>query len=502
MDLLSVLVLFFLSLLSLLLLKGKKKNGKGFKLPPSPPGLPIIGNLHQIGSLPHHTVAQFSKKYGQVMLFYFGRTPVVFVSTPEMAKEVLKNQDSNMCSRPPLPGPRKISYNFKDISFTPYGEWWREIRKICALELFCPKAVQSYLFVREEEIACMVDSIAKASPAPVDLSEKIASVIDKVICRTAFGKIYNGRDFDDGKLTEAVRDVLVCLNNFSGDDIFPSFGWIINMLTGHTARVDRALHNLDKFFEKAIEDHLDSNRPKPEREDIIDVLLRLQRDQSSRIPITKDHIKGVLKDVFLGSVDSGALSMVWAMTELTRHPRVMKKVQAEIRSHVGSKGKVDESDIQSLHFFKAALKESWRLHPPSPLLFARETMCDCKLDGYDIPNKTRIHVDVFAVQRDPRYWKNPDEYIPERFIDNPIDVNGQSYEYLPFSSGRRICPGITMGLAIVEPIVANLLYGFDWKLPSGMTVEDINMEESFNLSSNKKTPLILVPIPWNAKLVE
>ncbi|XP_042516909.1 cytochrome P450 71B37-like [Macadamia integrifolia] len=494
MALLSILFLFFL-LLPLLLLKGKKKNGKGFKLPPSPPGLPIIGNLHQIGSLPHRSVAQLSKKYGQVMLLHFGITPVVFVTTPEMAKEVLKNQDVNMCSRPLLQGPRKISYNFKDISFTPYGEWWRDIRKICALELLCPKAVKSYLFVREEEIARMVDSITKVSPAPVDLSEKLASVIDKVICRTAFGKIYEGRDLDNGKLSEAVRDVLVCLNNFSGEDFFPSFGWIINMLTGHTAKVDRALNNLNSFFEKAIVDHLDSNRPKPDREDIIDVLLRLQRDQSSRVPITKEHIKGVLKDVFLGSVDSGALSMVWAMTELARNPRVMKKVQDEIRSHVGSKGKVDESDIESLHFFRATLKENLRLHPPSPLLFARETMSDCKLDGYDIPNKTRIHVDVFAVQRDPRYWKNPDEYIPERFIENPIDVNGKSYEYLPFSSGRRICPGITMGLAIVESVVANLLYSFDWKLPSGMTVEDINMEESFNLSINKKTPLILVPIP-------
>ncbi|XP_042517160.1 cytochrome P450 71B37-like [Macadamia integrifolia] len=499
MALLSILVLFFLPLLSFLLLKGKKKNGKGFKLPPSPPGLPIIGNLHQIGSLPHRTVAQLSKKYGQVMVLHFGRTPVVFVTTPEMAKEVLKNQDANMCSRPPLQGPRKISYNFKDISFTPYGEWWREIRKICALELLSPKAVQSYMFVREEEIALMVDSITKVSPAPVDLSEKLASITNKVISRTAFGKVYKGKDLDNGKLTEAVGEVLLCLNNFSREDFFPTFGWIINMLTGYTARIDRALHNMDKFFEKVIEYHLDSNRPKPDREDIIDVLLRLQRDQSSRVPITKDHIKGVLKDILLASVDTGGLSMVWAMTELARHPRVMKMVQAEIRSYVGNKGKVDESDIESLHFFRATLKESLRLHPPSPLLFARETMSDCKLDGYDIPNKTRIHVNVFAVQRDPRYWKNPDEYIPERFIDNPIDLNGRSYEYFPFSSGRRICPGITMGLAIVEPILANLLYSFDWKLPSGMTVEDINMEESFNLSVNKKTPLILVPIPYECK---
>ncbi|XP_043693595.1 cytochrome P450 71B37-like [Telopea speciosissima] len=497
MALLPFLVLLFLPLLSLLLLKGKTKTGKPLKLPPSPPGFPIIGNLHQTGVLPYRTLAELSQKYGQVMLVRLGMASVVFVSTPEMAKEVLKNQDANMCSRAPLAGPRKISYDFKDIAFTPYGEWWREIRKICTLELLSPKAVQSYLHVREEEIARMIDSIAKASSDPVDISEKILSLTDSLICRTAFGKVYKGRGFDNGKLSEAVHDAMACLSNFSGEDFFPYFGWIIDTLTGHTARVDKAFHNLDNFFEKAIEDHLDPNRAKPEREDIIDVLLRLKNEQSSRIRITKDHIKGVLKDVFLASVDTSSLSMVWAMTDLARHPSVMKKVQAEIRNHVGKKGKVQESDLEELHFFKAALKESWRLHPPSPLLIARETMCDCKLDGYDIPNKTRIHVNVFAVHRDSRYWKNPDDYIPERFIENPLDVRGQSYEFLPFSSGRRICPGINMGVAIVELTVANLLYSFDWQLPKGMKTEDINMEESFNLTLNKKTPLILVPTPYD-----
>ncbi|XP_043693221.1 cytochrome P450 71B10-like [Telopea speciosissima] len=497
MDLLTFLALFFVPLLPLLLLIWKTKTGKPLKLPPSPPGLPIIGNLHQMGALPYRTLAELAHEYGPVMLVRLGRVPVVFVSSPEMAKEVLKNQDANMCSRAAQPGTRKISYDYKDIAFTPYGEWWREIRKICTLELLSPKAVQSYLYVREEEVANMVDSIAKASSDPIDISEKIVNLTDTLICRTAFGKVYKGRGFDNGKFSEAVHDAMACLSNFSGEDFFPYFGRIIDKLTGHTATVDRAFHNLDNFFEMAIQDHLNPNREKTEHEDIIDVLLRLKKDQSRRIPITNNHIKGVLKDVFLASVDTSALSMGWVMTEFIRHPNVMKKVQAEIRNHVGKKGKVQESDLEELHYFRAALKESWRLHTPSPLLIPRETMCDCKLDGYDIPNKTRIHVNVFAIHKDPKIWKNPDDFIPERFIENPLDVRGQSYEYLPFSSGRRGCPGINMGVAIVELAVANLLYSFDWQLPKGMKIEDINMEEIFNLTLIKKTPLILMATPYD-----
>ncbi|XP_042518067.1 cytochrome P450 71B37-like [Macadamia integrifolia] len=491
------LLLLLIPVLSLLLLKGRNNYSKGLKLPPSPPGLPIIGNLHQVGSLPFRSTTELAKKYGPVMLLRLGFAPTVFVSSPEMAREVLKHQDAQMCNRVRLEGPRKVSYDFRDIAFTPYGEWWREVRKICNLELLSPKAVQSYLYVREEEISNLMNLLAEAASTPVDVSEKVFKLTDAIICRIAFGKSYKSRGFDSGRFAEAVHDAMSAMSNFAASDFFPYFGWIIDNLTGHTATIDRVFRNLDSFFDMAIEDHLDPNRVKPDREDIIDVLLRLERDQFSRIRITKDHIKGVLKDMFLGAVDTSAITMTWTMTQLARHPKVLKKVQDELRSYIGSKGKVEESDIENLPYFRAVVKESWRLHPPVPILIARETMADCKLDGYDIPNKMRLHVNIFAVNRDPRYWKNPDEFDPERFMENPLDVKGHSFEFLPFGSGRRICPGMNMGIANVELALANLLYTFDWKLPNGTTIEDINMDELFPLTLNKKTPLMLVPIPYH-----
>ena len=186
--------------------------------------------------------------------------------------------------------------------------------------------------------------------------------------------------------------------------------------------------------------------------------------------------------------------MVWAMAELIRNPRAMKKAQDEIRSCIGNKGKVAESDIDQLEFLRVVVKETLRLHPPVPLLIPRETMSHFKLNGYDIEPKTRMQVNVWGIGRDPKIWKDPEEFWPERFIDSSVDFKGQHFEFLPFGAGRRGCPGIYMGTTLVELALANLLYCFDLKLPNGTKEEDVDMEEAAGQTVYKKLALRLVPI--------
>ena len=204
------------------------------------------------------------------------------------------------------------------------------------------------------------------------------------------------------------------------------------------------------------------------------------------------------QNLLLAGVNTSASTVVWAMAELARNPIVMKKAQAEVRSVIGNKGKVTESDLDQLLYFKLVVKETFRLHPPSPLLLPRETMSHFQMNGYHIHPKTRVHVNVWAIGRDPNVWKNPKEFFPESFIDNSIDFKGQYFELLPFGAGRRVCPAINMGIAMLELTFANLLYHFNWKLPHGMKEEDINMEEGAGITSPKKFAFILRPTqyPW------
>ena len=202
--------------------------------------------------------------------------------------------------------------------------------------------------------------------------------------------------------------------------------------------------------------------------------------------------------MFLGGVDTGALTMIWAMAELVKNPKLMKKAQDEVRNAIGNKGKVSESDTDQLQYLKMIIKETLRLHPPAPLLLPRETMSRFQINGYDIHPKILIQVNAWAIGRDPEYWNNPEEFIPERFADDSIDFRGQNFEFLPFGSGRRICPAIYMATMTVELGLANLLYWFDWKLPQGMKEEDINMEEKAGLSLtvSMKNDLQLVPVKY------
>ncbi|CAH2045411.1 unnamed protein product [Thlaspi arvense] len=186
--------------------------------------------------------------------------------------------------------------------------------------------------------------------------------------------------------------------------------------------------------------------------------------------------------------------MIWAMAELVRNPRVMKKVQDEIQTCIGIKQKerIVEEDLDKLHYVKLVVKETLRLHPAAPLLLPRETMSQIKIQGYDIPPKTLLMVNAWSIGRDPKHWKDPEEFIPERFMDGLVDYKGNSFEMLPFGSGRRMCPGMASGIATIELGLLNLLYYFDWKLPEEM--KDMDMEEAGDITVVKKVPLELLPI--------
>ena len=140
-----------------------------------------------------------------------------------------------------------------------------------------------------------------------------------------------------------------------------------------------------------------------------------------------------------------------------------------------------------------------RLHPPALLLLPHLSMADCVVDGYTIPSGTRVIINAWAISRDPKSWEEPEEFMPERFMDGgsavAIDFKGKDFEFVPFGAGRRICPGLNFGLATVEIMLANLVYCFDWQLPDGMEAKDIDLTEVFGLAVRPKVKLMLFPKP-------
>uniref|UniRef100_A0ACD5V357 Uncharacterized protein n=1 Tax=Avena sativa TaxID=4498 RepID=A0ACD5V357_AVESA len=230
-------------------------------------------------------------------------------------------------------------------------------------------------------------------------------------------------------------------------------------------------------------------------EDLLDVLLRLQKEDSLALPLTTESICAVLFDIFSGATDTTGTILEWAMSELVRHPKAMARAQLEIRETIGQdRDVISNNDIAKLNYMRMVIKEVLRLHQPAPLIprMARE---DCKIMGYDMPKGTTIFINVFAVSRDPKCWKNPEEFVPERFENNNMDYTGTHYEFTPFGAGRRQCPGMLFGTSTLEITLANLLYHFDWVLPGGASLESLDMSEKFGMTVGRKYDLQLMAIP-------
>nr|QWK52395.1 cytochrome P450 71B28-2 [Isatis tinctoria] len=461
----------FLSPLILILLENFKRSR--WNLPPGPPKLPIIGNLHQRRELHPRNRRNLSQKYGPVVLLRFGFVPVVVISSRDAAEEVLKIHDLECCSRPETVGTRKISYNCKSIGFAPYGEEWKAMRKLSVVELFSMKKLQSFTYIREEENDLLVKKLSESasSQSLVNLKKTLFTLVASIVCRIGFRQNLRECEFiDEDSVADFVNKCESVTRTSMFSDFFPGrIGRLIDWISGQNKRLENIFSEVDLFLQNILDDHLKPGRRVEQSSDIIDVMIDMMRKQDKdgeSFKPTTDNLKGMISDIFIAGVNTSASTLIWAMTELIRNPRVMKKVQDEIRTRLGNKKeRITEQDLTNLNYFKLMVKETLRLHPPAPLLLPRETLTHIKIQGYDIPAKTKILINAYAIARDPELWKNPDEFNPDRFLDSSIDYKGLNFELLPFGSGRRICPGMALGVAIVELGLLNLLYFFDWGLP-------------------------------------
>jgi len=187
--------------------------------------------------------------------------------------------------------------------------------------------------------------------------------------------------------------------------------------------------------------------------------------------------------------------MEWAMSELVKQPHLIKKATEELDRVIGRDRWVEEKDIPQLPYIDAIMKETIRKHPIAGLLVPHLSIQDCDVAGYKIRKGTRVFINTWSIGRDPSIWDAPEEFRPERFLGKDIDVNGQNFELLPFGSGRRMCPGYSLGRKVVSSTLANMLHGFNWKLPDNMKCEELSMDEVYGLTTCRKFPLVVVMEP-------
>ncbi|XP_057500226.1 cytochrome P450 81Q32-like [Actinidia eriantha] len=476
------LALCFVFLCIVFKLFSQSRSNRHRNLPPSPPALPVIGHLHLIKSPVHRALHSLSQTLGPVFSLRFGSRLVVVVSSPSVIEECFTKNDTVLANRPRLIAGKYIGYNYTNVVAAPYGDHWRNLRRLMAVDIFSAARLNASAAVRRDEVNLLLNSLYKKSSndfARVDLKSKFSGLSFNIITRMIAGKRYYGEELasseEAGEFRELVRETFEQGGASNPSDYLPILQWID--YGGYEKNLRRIHGKMDAILQGLINEHRGS---KSGNNSMIDHLLSLQESEPEYY--TDAIIRGLVLVMILAGTDTSAVTMEWAMSLLVNHPEILKKARAELDAHVGHDRLVDEPDLSKLHYLQAIISETFRLFPAAPLLVPHMPSDDCTIGGFNVPRDTIVLVNAWAVHRDPKVWDDPTSFKPERF--EGAEVEG--HKLLPFGMGRRVCPGLGLAQRVVGLGLGSLIQCFEWERVSENTVD---LTEGDGLTMPKLEPL-------------
>eukprot|EP01018_Ginkgo_biloba_P001243 Gb_17757 [translate_table: standard] len=474
-------------------------RNEGKKTPPSPPWWPIIAHLHLLkkNNQPiHRLLSRLSERYGPVMHLRLGCRPVLVISSADHAKECFTTNDRLFASRPRLAAGKHMGYNYASLVTASYGSYWRNIRKICTLELLSARRIHLLKHVRTEEISTLIRSLFDQSSSQkgrVNIKSRLSQLTFNILLRMVANKSYFGPDSEEAeRFVELINETFFLSGVFNVGDYLPFLRCLD--LQGH----ERAMKNLwkrrDAFMQALVDEHRQRRSMHGEKivedADFIDVLLSASENDDEKFISDDSIIKTTAINMITAGTDTSSTTIEWALAALLENPHTLKRAQEELDIQIGNDRVVEESDLPHLKYLQAIVRETFRLYPAAPLLVPHESTEPCTVGGYNVPAGTRLLVNAWAIHRDPAVWERPTEFDPERFLKahREKDVRGQDFDLIPFGSGRRACPGISLALCVVQLTLARLLHSFEWFAPLGVG-STIDMTEGVGLTMPKAIPL-------------
>ncbi|KAJ8546025.1 hypothetical protein K7X08_018608 [Anisodus acutangulus] len=474
----SLSILFVLVVLKLLSSKRRQVN-----LPPSPLlKLPIIGHLYFLKPPLYRTLAKLSTKYGPVFSLQLGNRLVVAVSSSSAAEECFTKNDIVFANRPRLMIGKFIGYNYTTLVGSSYGDHWRNLRRLCALEIFSTNRLNNFQPIRQHEIKLLVHRVLQNSggnfETPVELKSKLFQMSYNVIMRMVAGKRYYGEEEDNEEANHS-RELIEEVISYGGASNPVDFLPAIFRLFSRS--LEKNLARLGKKMDAFLQDLIDEHRRDKSRNTMIDHLLSLQESQPEYY--TDQIIKGIILVMLNAGTETSSVTIEWVMSLLLNHPEVLEKARTEIDNHVGKDRLVDESDLPKLKYLQSIISETLRLFPAAPMLVPHESSDDCKVAGFHVPRGTMLLVNAWAIHRDPLLWEDPESFKPERFEG----VEVESWKLFPFGMGRRACPGSGLAQRVVGLALGTLVQCFEWKRVSD---EKVDLTEGKGLTMPKAEPLM------------
>ncbi|KAL2346358.1 hypothetical protein Fmac_000358 [Flemingia macrophylla] len=477
-----------------------KRNAATKKAPPPPEpsgAWPLIGHLHLLGGskAPHVMLGDMADKYGPIFTIRLGSHKTLVVSNGEMAKQCFTVNDRAFATRPKSLAFEVLTYNYSMIGFSPYGSYWRQIRKLSMLELFSAQRINMLKHVMQSEVNAAVKDILQkknsgSGKVEIELKKLFGDITLNMILRAVVGKrivSYDGveADLENKRLQRVMKDLFDIGGLFAVSDAFPYLRWLD--LDGVERRMKKTWKELDEFAQAWLDEHRRNRNDCSGTHDFMDVLVNLaDKGEDFDGHHVDTTIKATCLALVLAGADTTTSTLTWALSLLLNNPEMLRKAVQELDTQVGKERIVDISDLPKLEYLQCVFKETLRLYPPAPLNVPHESMEDCIVGGYHVPAGTRLLTNISKIQKDPSIYPNPLEFRPERFLTThkDVDLKGQHFELIPFGAGRRMCLGVSFGLPVIQLALATLLHGFhitthgekpvDMREQIGMTAAKLN----------------------------
>ncbi|TVU31190.1 hypothetical protein EJB05_22868 [Eragrostis curvula] len=463
-------------------------------LPPGPRPLPIIGSLHLLGNQPHRSLAHLAKTHGPLMSLSLGTVTTVVVSSPEVAREFLQNNDAVFATRS-VPN-ALINHAKNSVVWLPNSPRWRTLRKILGTELFAPHRLDALQHLRREKVQELVDHVGRLADegSPVKVGLVVFTTMLNLLSGTIFSRDLTAlNDHQSKEFHEVVLQMMEAAGSPNLSDFFPVFA--AADFQGRRRLMEKLFARLHQVFDKELEQRLHNREAEQmtQKNDFLDLLLNATVGDNGAVVLDRDTLRSTFSDLFAAGSDTSSNTVEWAMVELLQNPFAMAKACDELRRVVGLRRNIEEADICKLPYLQAVIKETFRLHPPAPLLLPRQAENTTKIMGYTIPKGSRVLINIWAMGRDANIWAEPEKFMPERFLEKNFDFKNGHFELIPFGAGRRICPGMPLAIRMVHLVLGSLLNQFKWKLPDEVERNGVDMTEKFGVTIVKAVPLCAIP---------
>ncbi|GMJ06011.1 cytochrome P450, family 76, subfamily C, polypeptide 4 [Hibiscus trionum] len=470
------------------------RRSNTLNLPPGP-----IGSISRLGRHPNQSFAELAKIHGPIMTLRLGSITTVVLSSPEMAKQVLQTHAQSFSDRP-IPDAIVSMHNLNaSLVWGPSDDSrWRKLRGLCSTQLFSAQKLNSLQFLRYQKVEQLIQHIRNhsLSNSQVNVGEVVFATTLNLIFSTMFSIDIVDPEFSTAQdFKELVWKIVESAGKPNLSDYFP----VLKRFDLQGVRKRAMMHydRMHQIFDEMIDKRMKSraSNSSTRNGDFLDVLLDQWEENGS--VLNRETIKPLIQNLFIAGSETSATTTEWAMAELLRNPEVMHKAKKELTEVIGTERTVKESDIDGLPYLQAVVKETLRLHPAAPLLLPYKARNDVEICGYTVPKGSHALVNIWAMNRDPKYWNRPLTFSPERFMGSKIDYKGGTFEYIPFGAGRRLCLGLPLATRMVHLMLGSMILSFEWELPPGIKPEDVDMQEQFGMTLKKAVPLCAIPVNRN-----